>query len=292
MRERSAFSCEGIAPRDDLDGGGLFLLGFGFDGTACFRKGAREGPEGVREAFRGIETYSPYLGRDVTDYRGLFDLGNMLCGSAQTEEDFLAFLGNFSKLVGGRNLGGDGIKFVVLGGEHSVSLAPLSKYLEDFPNLLIVHLDAHADLRDGYEGYHYSHASVVRRLCERFEPGHDLLQYGIRSGTREEYAYMDGRGSLARSREEFWGRLCRQPAGRPIYLTLDLDFFDPAFCPGTGTPEAGGEDFHFFIKLIRTLSSKNFVGADIVELAPGLDPTGNSSVFAAKILRETVLAMV
>ena len=292
MRERCAFLCEGIAERSALEGDALFVLGFGFDGTACFRKGARQGPDALREAFRGIETYSPYLGRDLTQYNNLFDLGNLSCGSDQSEGDFLEALDHFSQIVGDRHFGSDAIKLVTLGGEHSVSYAPLLKYLKDFDDLLIVHLDAHADLRDGYQGYRYSHASVMRRVCEHFGPGHDLVQYGIRSGTRDEFAYMEKRGTLASSRGEFWERLGREPIDRPIYLTLDLDFFDPAFCPGTGTPEAGGEDFRFFAELVQLLSSRNFVGADIVELAPEVDPTGNSSVFGAKVLRETVLAMV
>ena len=81
------------------------------------------------------------------------------------------------------------------------------------------------------------------------------------------------------------------PDDRPLYLTLDLDFFDPSFLPGTGTPEAGGEDFHCFVALMKILNSKNLVGADVVELAPELDPTGNSSIFATKVVRELILAM-
>ena len=102
---------------------------------------------------------------------------------------------------------------------------------------------------------------------------------------------MKSAGTLMTSRETFLQNVDKIPDGRPIYLTLDLDFFDPAFLPGTGTPEAGGEDFHAFIALVKILCRKNFVGADVVELAPSIDPTGNSSVFASKVVRELLLTL-
>ena len=97
--------------------------------------------------------------------------------------------------------------------------------------------------------------------------------------------------TLRYSLEELCISLEKIPNNRPIYLTLDLDFFDPAFLPGTGTPEAGGENFHNFMKILKILNTKNFVGADIVELAPQIDPTNNSSCFASKVTREVLLAL-
>ncbi len=97
--------------------------------------------------------------------------------------------------------------------------------------------------------------------------------------------------TLASSRADFLKKIADLPADRPIYLTLDLDYFDPAYFPGTGTPEPGGEDFHSFISLLKILSSKNFVGADVVELSPPLDASGNSDVFAAKVVRELLLVL-
>ena len=185
----------------------------------------------------------------------------------------------------------DGIKLLTLGGEHSISYAPIKKYLEDYSDLMLIHLDAHADLRDGYEGFHYSHASIIRRALDHFGDEHSLVQYGIRSGTKEEYAWMGEKGTLQRSREDFYSIIRSIPNDRPLYLTLDLDYFDPSFFPGTGTPEPGGEDFHSFIKLMKILRDKNFVGADVVELAPELDSSGNSSVFAAKVVRELSLLL-
>ena len=124
-----------------------------------------------------------------------------------------------------------------MGGEHSVSYFPIINYLEQHSDLLLIHLDAHADLRDGYQGFYYSHASIIRRVMDHFGPGHGLIQYGIRSGTKEEYQWMKNSGTLMRSREEFLHKIDTVHEERPIYLTLDLDFFDPAFLPGTGTPK-------------------------------------------------------
>ena len=152
-------------------------------------------------------------------------------------------------------------------------------------------MDAHADLRDGYEGFHYSHASIIRRALDHFGKDHGLVQYGIRSGTKNEYKWMREKGTLQTSKEDFFSVMRSIPKERPLYLTLDLDYFDPSYFPGTGTPEPGGEDFHSFIKLMKILRGKNIVGADVVELAPELDSSGNSSVFAAKVVREIGLLL-
>ena len=101
---------------------------------------------------------------------------------------------------------------------------------------------------------------------------------------------MRGEQTLFNDIASFCSWLSDLPVEQPIYLTLDLDFFDPAFLPGTGTPEAGGEDFNTFMRILALLAAKNLVGADVVELAPEIDPTGNSDVFAAKVVRELILA--
>ena len=272
-----------------LKEGWVHLIGFGFDGTACFRKGSRKGPEEIREASHNIETYSPYLDRDITEV-DFVDLGDIPVGYPGD----LASLANasdhvFSLLEEGRVLKNS--KFLTLGGEHSISYAPIVCYLQAYPSLMLLHLDAHGDLRPDYQGFKYSHASLIRRVWEHFETGHQMIQYGIRSGTKEEYDFMRQKGTLKRSCDEFIETVINIPTDRPIYLTLDLDYFDPAYLPGTGTPEPGGEDFHSFVKLVKILSNKKLVGADVVELAGSLDPTGNSSIFAAKVVRELILAM-
>ncbi len=279
-------------PSKDLSPSGTYLVGFGFDGTACFRKGTRLGPDAIRKVSTGIESYSPYLDQDLEDCQNLYDLGNVpVLETEDQEKNWQNGTDAFFKLCEGHQLKEEKIKIVTLGGEHSISYAPLKIYLKNYSNLVVLHLDAHADLRDGYEGYHYSHASIIRRALDHMTEDHELIQYGIRSGTKEEYQWMKEHKTIRTSLGEFIESVEAIDDQRPVYLTLDLDYFDPSFLPGTGTPEAGGETFHSFIKLMKILKKKNFVGADIVELAPTIDPTGNSDVFATKVVRETILAL-
>lgn len=268
--------------------GSLNLLGVGFDGTACFRKGAAAGPAAIRRVSADIETYSPYLDSDLEDLAPFYDLGDLAFSqSADPRQDWDSATAAFASLTAGLD---QSTRFLALGGEHSISCLFIERCLALYPDLVLLHLDAHADLRDGYQGFHYSHAAAIRRCLDHFGPAHALAQFGIRSGTKEEFAWMRTERTLHGNLPEFVNHLEKMPDDRPIYLTLDLDYFDPAFLPGTGTPEAGGEDFQSFIEIVRALHGKKLVGADVVELAPALDPTGNSEVFAAKVVRELILA--
>lgn len=267
------------------------LIGFGFDGTACFRKGTRKGPDALRLISDGIESYSPYLDADLEDIN-FYDLGNLTIDETQSAEvQWQSASENFNTLVDTTDIKAHDTQILTLGGEHSISYAPITNYLKAYDDLVIVHLDAHADLRDGYEGFHYSHASIIRRVVDQMQTNHQLIQYGIRSGTREEYQWMRESNTLCTSQQDFFTAIDAIPNNRPIYLTLDLDYFDPSFFPGTGTPEPGGEDFHSFVALCKRLFNKRLVGADVVELSPEIDQTGNSSVFAAKVVRELVLCL-
>jgi agmatinase len=269
----------------------IHLTGFEFDGTACYRKGAIKGPDEIRLQSPGIESYSPYLDHDTTEISAI-DIGNLPVGTSDNEEkNWREATDYFFSITHDINLNQEHIRFLTLGGEHSISYAVMVTYLKQYRDLVILHLDAHADLRDGYEGYHYSHASIIKRVSEHLGTEHQLVQYGIRSGTKEEFQWMESSGTLIHSKQEFLELIKKIDSNRPIYLTLDLDYFDPSFFPGTGTPEPGGEDFSSFIQMNKILKDKNFVGADVVELAPGIDPTGNSSVFASTVVRELLLAL-
>ena len=280
----------------------IHLVGFEFDGTACFRKGTKDGPNALRDVSDGIESYSPYLDDDI-DGVSFVDLGNLVLHNLDqlpelttAAPEFLESLwqkgtDDFFALFSDVDLQKHNVKVLTLGGEHSISYAPIKTYLDQYEDLALVHLDAHADLRDGYLGYHYSHASIIRRVVDHFGPKHELIQYGIRSGTKEEYVWMNDNNSLIKDRSSFLKKIESIPDDRPIYLTLDLDYFDPSYFPGTGTPEPGGEDFHSFVSLCKILTKKNFVGCDVVELAPNIDQSGNSDVFAAKVVRELILCL-
>ncbi len=264
----------------------IHILGFGFDGTTSFRPGARFAPNAIREASFGLETYSPYLDRDLDD-RTIVDLGNipMYPSKWHIMNDM------FNELVGEFNFKNDNIQLLTLGGEHSISYGPIVKYLKDYPGLVLIHLDAHTDFRDGYLEEKYSHAAIIRRVYEKFDEKNSLIQYGIRSGQKEEFVFLKEKGFLKSSLSECLAAIEAIESGRPVYLTLDLDFFDPGFFPGTGTPEAGGEDFHGFMKILKVLKNKNLVGADVVELSPQIDPTQNSNCFASKVVREVLLTL-
>lgn len=262
------------------------IMGFCFDGTTSFRPGARFGADAIRDASFGLETYSPYLDKDLEDY-SIVDCGNLPIYPSKWRITNDYFHGMTADL----DLKKDNIKFLVFGGEHSISYGPIRLALENYDDLVLIHLDAHTDLRDGYLEEKFSHASIIRRVWDHMTEKNELMQYGIRSGMKEEFDFMKKHNTLSQSLEGLLDKVNALSNNRPIYMTLDLDFFDPAYLPGTGTPEAGGENFHNFMKLLKVLNTKNLIGADIVELAPMIDSTGNSSAFASKVARETLLAM-
>ena len=244
----------------------------------------------MRENSDGIESYSPYLHKDTADLNGFFDMGELQVGDSQdVESNWRIANEDFQSRVEKFDLNSH--KLITIGGDHSISYAPIRFHLEKYPNLVLLHLDAHADLRDGYQGYHFSHASIIRRSLDHFTDTHELVQYGIRSGTKEEFEEMKKRGSRCESLNALIDKLEIIDDNRPIYLTFDLDFFDPGYFPGTGTPEPGGEDFHAFIRINKVLAKKNLIGADVVELAPELDSSGVSTVLGCKVVRELALAM-
>ena len=162
-----------------------------------------------------------------------------------------------------------------------------------FPDLRIIHFDAHADLREDYLGVQLSHACVMRRCHDLLGDGR-IFQFGIRSGTREEFAFMrDGHVVT----EPFSDATLPQvvdsiPPDAPVYLTVDMDVLDPSAFPGTGTPEAGGFGYRQLVgDVVRICGQLNVVGVDNVELAPTLDPTGRSTALACTFLRESLLAL-
>ena len=261
------------------------LHGAPFDSTTRFRPGARFGPSAIRHESFGLETYSPYQDADITDC-AVFDSGDMeLCfGSAETA---LKDIETRAAMIFA-----DGKFPLLLGGEHLVTLGAVRAAVKKYPNLHIIHFDAHADLRDDYLGAKLSHACVLRRCHDLLGDGR-IHQFCIRSGEREEFQFakqhtalhlfdFNGLASTVES-------LLQQEV--PVYLTIDLDCLDPSVFPGTGTPEAGGVSFTQLLDAIRTVCTANIIAADINELAPGLDNSGVSTATACKVLRELILAL-
>lgn len=260
----------------------VVVFGCPFDGTASFRPGARFGPSAIRRASWGIETYSPYLGKDLTQRR-VHDLGDLELPLGEKK----AALDLIRKTTWGilsRK------KFpVALGGDHLITLPILGEISDAYSDLCLVQLDAHTDLREDYLGETHSHSTVMRRIMER-SGGIRLFQVGTRSGTEEEFREAKRIRSLVRFEPRSLRSMAKQIGNRPVYLTLDLDLLDPSLLPGVGTPEPGGLTFREFLSLLKELQPLRVVGFDIVELAPDYDPTQVSAVTASVILREMILA--
>ena len=262
------------------------LFGAPFDSTTSFRPGARFGPAAMRHESFGLETYSPYQNADLTDC-AIFDSGDLeLCfGNAE------AALTDIEARA--ETILADGKLPILLGGEHLVTLGSFRAVAKRYPDVHIIHFDAHADLRSDYLGAELSHACVLRRCHELVGDG-KIHQFCIRSGDRAEFRFAAEHTDLhpltLEGLEETVEAL--KKANTPVYFTIDLDCLDPAVFPGTGTPEAGGITFLQLLEAIRTVAGCHIVGADLNELAPMLDPTGVSTATACKVLRELLLAIL
>lgn len=267
----------------DFEKADAVIVGIPYDGTCSNRPGARFGPIAVRRENDGLETYSPYQKDDLTNYR-ICDIGDMVFP-----------FGNSSKVVdiiydNAKDIMGKNKKILSIGGEHLVTYPLVKAYSEKYRDINIVHFDAHLDLRDEYLGEKLSHATVLRRCHEVI--GGKIYQYGIRSGTAEEFAFAKENTFLTPFHLEGIEKLRDALEDKPVYISIDLDVLDPSVFPGTGTIEPGGITFRELMNGILKLKGLNIVGADIVELSPDYDNSGLSSTVASKVLREVALLMV
>ncbi len=280
-----------IGAADDYAAARIVLFGAGTDATTSYRPGTRFGPAAIRAESYGIETYSPYLDGGLEDV-AFFDSGDleMPFGSParqleMIEERAAAILA-------------DGKIPFLLGGEHLVTLGAVRAAAKIHPDLRIIHFDAHADLREDYLGEPLSHACVLRRCHDILGDGR-IHQFAIRSGTRDEFAFMKA-GHV--TTEPFTcSTLASLPADfssgasnplPPVYLTIDMDVLDPAEFPGTGTQEAGGLRYDELRRAVMDILGRfRVVAIDNVELNPMLDPSGRSTALSCKFIREQILAL-
>jgi len=255
------------------------------DYTVSYRPGSRFGPEAVRSVSVALETYSPEQDDDLERIKccDLGDLelpfGNVATSLKRIEET-------------ARELAGTGKFPLFIGGEHLITYALVKGVLPFYPDLAVVHFDAHADLRREYMGEELSHATVMRHVVEMVGAG-NLYQLGIRSGTREEFAAARQVARIYPGQVlEPLAEVLEEVGTRPVYLTLDIDVVDPAFAPGTGTPEPGGCTAREILQAVRTLGRARVVAMDLVEIAPDHDLSGRTALLGAKIIREALLAYV
>lgn len=264
----------------------VVLFGAPFDSTTSYRPGARFGSSAIRHESYGLETYSPYQDQDLADYP-VFDSGDLELCFGSSEAALRDITERTEEILKDRKIP------LMLGGEHLVTLGAVRAILKQWPDLHIIHFDAHADLRNDYLGAQLSHACVLRRCHDLLGDGR-IHQFCIRSGDREEFSFAASHTDMHKF--DFSGldmtveQLKEQ--GVPVYVTIDLDCLDPSVFPGTGTPEAGGVTFSQLLTAICNVMETNVVGADVNELAPMLDSSGASTAVACKVVRELLLALL
>ena len=268
---------------NEYDESNIVVFGAPFDGTTSFRPGTRFAPNIMRNESYGLETYSPYLDKDLEDVN-VFDAGDLdfPFGNPQKVLDKIY---DFSK-----DVVEDGKIPVMIGGEHLVSYSPIKAVYEKYPDLHIIHFDAHTDLREHYMGEKLSHAAVIKMAWDLLGD-RKIYQFGIRSGEKTEFEWAKEHTKLTKFSCEGLKEAAKELKDKPVYITIDLDILDPSIFPGTGTIEPGGITFKEMMDAINDIKDLNIVGADIVELSPHYDPSGTSTAVACKILRELVLAI-
>ena len=263
----------------------IVIFGAPFDSTTSFRPGTRFGSQAIRNESYGLETYSPYQKKDLTDFK-IFDSGDLELPIGDTARVLYQIEDRAGEILR------DGKLPFMIGGEHLVTLGSVRAAAKKYPDLCIVHFDAHADLRQDYLGVELSHACVLRRCWELV--GDDrIFQFGIRSGDREEFLWAE-KGYVNMHPFDLKGisRAVDRISGKPVYFTLDLDVLDPSVFPGTGTPEAGGVTFLELLQAVLLVCGKcRVIACDVNELCPPFDQSGVSTATAGKIVREMLLAL-
>ncbi|MFQ5989450.1 MAG: agmatinase [Candidatus Methylomirabilales bacterium] len=263
------------------EGPRVVIFGAPLDLTSSYRSGTRFGPPQIRAAGEGLEDYSLSLNRDVRQVnvidQGDLELppGNLEASLARIEKEADTVLEN-------------GLPFIVLGGEHLITLPLVKAALARYPDLVLLQLDAHADLAESYEGELFTHATVMRRVAELLE-SQRIVQMGIRSATAEEMAFARHWTNFFPGSPTDADRVLKLLTGKPVYLTIDLDVVDPAFAPGVSTPEPDGWSSGELFQVLSRMADLQVVGMDLVEVCPNYDPAGITSTLAAKVLRESLL---
>lgn len=272
-----------IAFDKSFEDSNVVLFGIPFDGTTSFRPGTRFGPQAARNESFGIETYSPYLNLDMEDY-SLCDLGDMDLPFGNTQrvmDDIYEFTQDIVQ---------NHKKPLMIGGEHLVTYPVFKSIVEKHPETVVLHFDAHTDLREDYMGEQLSHATVIKRIWDQIGDGR-IYQFGIRSGMKSEFEWAKSHTHLEKFKADTLADVIKQIGNKPVYLTIDLDILDPSVFSGTGTPEPGGLTFREFMDAMVQLKGLNFVGADVVELSPHYDHSGVSTAVACKVIREVALLL-
>lgn len=263
----------------------IVVFGAPYDGTASFRPGSRFAPGAMRTESHGLETYSPYFHKDLETDACVHDAGDLELPFGNRDKVLEIIRRKVMDLIR------SGKRPFMMGGDHLVTYPAVMAVSEAFPELHLLHFDAHADLRQDYLGEWFSHSTVIRRVHDLLGDG-KIFQFGIRSGTKSEFQIAEcGRVYAELFTMHTLPDIAALLRGKPVYVTLDIDVLDPSCVPGTGTPEPGGVSFHDILRALQVLKGMHIAGGDLVELAPCLDPSGASTAVACKLMREFLLAM-
>lgn len=268
---------------EDYKNADVVLFGVPFDGTTSFRPGARFGPSAIRNESFGIETYSPYFDRDLTDCH-IFDGGDLELPFGNTDKMLMLTEEYVYNLIA------DNKRFVILGGEHLITLGAMRAIAKQYSEVHLIQFDAHADLRTEYLGEPLSHSTVMRQAWSLIGDG-KIHQFGIRSGEKHEFEFAEKHTLMHKFDLEGFSETISKLKGKPVYFSLDLDVLDSSVFCGTGTPEAGGIDFKELLSAVVKLHELDIVGCDITELSPHYDQSGSSTAAACKITREVLLQL-
>ena len=274
-----------MASCDSYKEASVVIAGVPMDFTCSFRPGTRFGPQKIREISIGIEEYSIYMDKSLDD-ASFYDCGDLDLPMGNVDLS-LKVIGDCAK-----EIIDDGKFPLFVGGEHLISVPVIQKVYERYgKELIVIQFDAHADLREGYLGCPNSHASAIRRLVD-FMPGKNIYQFGIRSGTKEEFEFAGANTNLFKFDViEPLRDVLPKIGKRPVYLTIDIDVADPSYANGTGNPEPGGISSRELLQAVHVFKAVNLVGFDVVEVSPPYDTSDRTAVLAAKIIRDVILML-
>lgn len=263
----------------------IIMYGIPYDATASFQKGTVEGPQEFRDNLEfSAETWSPYQNKELKELK-IFDAGDVPLTNVESSTDMTKQVYEFAKKYAHK-------KTFMIGGEHSITYPVFKAASEQHKDLHIIQFDAHTDLRDDFYGDPYSHACIMKKCIDEVGPG-KAFQFGIRSGIKHEFEMHDkGITYIEKAGVSTLSKIVEQIKDKPVYVTIDIDVFDPSLVPGTGTPEGGGITFKEMLSSIEELKKiHNIVGFDIVELSPKLDYSKRSTAIAIQTAREMLTAL-
>ena len=281
-----------VSRADELD---IALIGIPYDGGTTYRSGPRFGPRRVREQSAIIRPWNPALNINPFERFRIADYGDLSINPLSIEDTFQRITAQLDDVLKAD------ARTACVGGDHSILLPILRSIHKRFGPVGLIQFDAHNDTWGGYFGSPHSHGTPVRRAVEEgLLVTKDVLQIGLRGQVYSKDDFDFGREhgfqvvtseELHRRGVEHVSRYLKRLARRPVYVTLDIDVVDPAFAPGTGTPQVGGLSSAQMIELVRSLRGINIVGCDLVEVSPPYDNGDITSLLGANLLYELICVM-